>query len=46
VTFCFDLVAVRNPAGTGGGTVPSNDARTVPGCVDLSEAADTARRPM
>jgi polyisoprenoid-binding protein YceI len=47
VTFCFDLVAVRNLAGAGGGAVPSNDARTVPGCVDLSEAkSDTARRPM
>jgi hypothetical protein len=47
VTFCFELVAVRNPAGAGGGAVPSSDARTVPGCVDLSEAkSDTARRPM
>jgi len=47
VTFCFDLVAVRNLAGTSGGPGPASDARTVPGCVDNSNArADTARRPM
>jgi polyisoprenoid-binding protein YceI len=49
VTFCFDLVAVRATAGVRGGHASArpNDARTVPGCVDNSNAtADTARRVM
>lgn len=48
VTFCFDLVAVRNPAGANAHqpSAQATDARTVPGCVDLTEVQDTARRPM
>jgi hypothetical protein len=48
VTFCFDLVAVRNLAGSPGPRPASaTGGRTVPGCVDNSNAAaDTARRPM
>jgi polyisoprenoid-binding protein YceI len=49
VTFCFDLVAVRNGAGSPGRRPPASaaDGRTVPGCVDNSSGgADTARRPM
>jgi polyisoprenoid-binding protein YceI len=49
VTFCFDLVAIKKLAAAPGGEPPAraNDARTVPGCVDNSNAkSDTARRPM
>lgn len=49
VTFCFDLVAVRDPAVTRGGRAPApaGEATTVPGCVDRAKArSDTARRPM
>jgi polyisoprenoid-binding protein YceI len=49
VTFCFDLVAVREGAAASGDQVPgpADDARTVPGCVDKAKApSDTARRPM
>jgi polyisoprenoid-binding protein YceI len=49
VTFCFDLVATRKPSAAPGGQRPArvNEARTVPGCVDNSNAkSDTARRPM
>jgi polyisoprenoid-binding protein YceI len=49
VTFCFDLIAVRDlPRGPGGRRpVPAHEAITVPGCVDKARArGDTARRPM
>lgn len=49
VTFCFDLVATRKPAGTAGGRLPARttDARTVPGCADNSNAkSDAVPRPM
>lgn len=49
VTFCFDLLAVRDLAQVAGGQPPvrAGDATTVPGCVDRSRArADTSRRPM
>jgi polyisoprenoid-binding protein YceI len=49
VTFCFDLVAIRKLTTAPGGQPPAwaNEARTVPGCVDNSNAkSDTARRPM
>jgi len=49
VTFCFDLVATRNPpAGPGGRRLAgAGEARSVPGCVDLSNPkSDTLRRPM
>jgi polyisoprenoid-binding protein YceI len=49
VTFCFDLIAVRDlprrPAGWQ--PVPAHEASTVPGCVDKSKGrADTTKRPM
>lgn len=49
VTFCFELVAVRDPAAAGGEGKPvaAREATTVPGCVDRAKTrADTARRPM
>ena len=49
VTFCFDLLARRQPPEVRGGQplAPSNDATTVPGCVDNAKATpDNARRPM
>jgi len=48
VTFCFDLVAVRDSARTAGPHATSAaSATTVPGCVDKSTVqADSARRPM
>ncbi|MGH7579439.1 MAG: YceI family protein [Gemmatimonadales bacterium] len=49
VTFCFDLLAVRDLARLAGGQPPvsAEDATTVPGCVDKSKAnPDPARRPM
>jgi polyisoprenoid-binding protein YceI len=47
VTFCFDLVAVRNPGGGAQQAGHTRDARTVPGCVDKADVkSDTARRPM
>jgi polyisoprenoid-binding protein YceI len=49
VTFCFDLVAVRNLAESPGGQRAdlANDATRVPGCVDTAKArSDSARRPM
>jgi polyisoprenoid-binding protein YceI len=48
VTFCFDLLAVRDLAAIARQRpVPANEATTVPGCVDKAKAgADTARRPM
>jgi polyisoprenoid-binding protein YceI len=44
VTFCFDLVATRNPTAGSRATPAASDGRTVPGCVDNSE--NDARRPM
>lgn len=47
VTFCFDLVGVRDPAGRGARSAPASEATTVPGCVDRAKApSDTPRRPM
>ncbi len=47
VTFCFDLVAVRRFVGTTGAPPASQDATTVPGCVDRARAnPDAGRRPM
>jgi polyisoprenoid-binding protein YceI len=49
VTFCFDLVGVRDPAAARGARAPApaSEATTVPGCVDRAKApSDTARRPM
>ena len=49
VTFCFDLVGVRDPAAVRGARspAPASEATTVPGCVDRAKApSDTARRPM
>lgn len=49
VTFCFDLVGVRDPAVARGARspAPASEATTVPGCVDRARApSDTARRPM
>jgi polyisoprenoid-binding protein YceI len=49
VTFCFDLLARRQPIEVRGGqpVAVSNDATTVPGCVDNSQVTpDNARRPM
>ena len=49
VTFCFDLVGVRDPAVASGARspAPASEATTVPGCVDRAKArSDTARRPM
>ena len=49
VTFCFDLLAVRDLAEVAGGQppLPADDATSVPGCVDKAKAkADTARHPM
>jgi polyisoprenoid-binding protein YceI len=47
VTFCFDLVATRQPgeARAGRQQLRTGDATSVPGCVDTSRP-DTARRPM
>ena len=49
VTFCFDLVATREPTAAPGGQrlAGAREASNVPGCVDNSKAqSDTARRPM
>jgi polyisoprenoid-binding protein YceI len=48
VTFCFDLVAVRDSARTAGPHAASAaSAASVPGCVDKSAGqAESARRPM
>jgi polyisoprenoid-binding protein YceI len=49
VTFCFDLLAVRNDAELAGGGQQAHheDPTRVPGCVDKTKAlSDTARRPM
>jgi len=49
VTFCFDLVAVRDGADAPGAQprAAARDATTVPGCVDTSTAPpEGARRPM
>jgi polyisoprenoid-binding protein YceI len=48
VAFCFDLVAVRDSVeGAGGRRPTTQDATTVPGCVDRANPdTDTARRPM
>jgi polyisoprenoid-binding protein YceI len=49
LTFCFDLVAVRDLPEAPGRQRPALDsgATTVPGCVDNAKARpDTARRPM
>lgn len=48
VTFCFDLVAVRDPdAARRARPAPASEATTVPGCVDRAKApSDTPRRPM
>jgi polyisoprenoid-binding protein YceI len=49
ITFCFDLLARRQPPEIRGDQprALSNDATTVPGCVDNSKVApDDARRPM
>lgn len=49
VTFCFDLLAVRELVKVAGGqpSVRADDATTVPGCVDKSRGrADTTRGPM
>jgi len=49
VTFCFDLVATQHPVETQAGRpqLQTNDATSVPGCVDTSNTkSDTARRSM
>jgi polyisoprenoid-binding protein YceI len=48
VTFCFDLLAVRDLAEVAARQppVPSADATTVPGCVDKTPARAEERRPM
>lgn len=48
VTFCFDLVGVRDPAvARAARAAPASEATTVPGCIDRARArSDTARRPM
>jgi polyisoprenoid-binding protein YceI len=49
VTFCFDLVGVRDHAEVAGArpSVRAEDATTVPGCVDTAKPrADTGRGPM
>jgi polyisoprenoid-binding protein YceI len=49
VTFCFDLVATRDPSASRGAQPPvsADEARTVPGCVDRSKGTSgTERRPM
>jgi polyisoprenoid-binding protein YceI len=49
VTFCFDLVAVRDTGEPTGGGQPARyeDPTRVPGCIDKAKArSDTARRPM
>jgi polyisoprenoid-binding protein YceI len=49
VTICFDLLARRQPPEVRGGQPPamSNDATTVPGCVDNAKVTpDNSRRPM
>jgi polyisoprenoid-binding protein YceI len=46
VTFCFDLVAVREPRAPGR-LASASEATKVPGCVDNAKVRpDTARRPM
>jgi hypothetical protein len=48
VTFCFDLVAIRAGAEPPGDQAQrqTNDATTVPGCVDKAKPNTEARRPM
>jgi polyisoprenoid-binding protein YceI len=47
VTFCFDLVAVRQPAVGSAVRPDANDPRAVPGCVDTRGAdTDKHRGPM
>jgi hypothetical protein len=47
VTFCFDLVAVRDVERLPGqGPVPASDATKVPGCVDNAKPRADERRPM
>jgi polyisoprenoid-binding protein YceI len=47
VTFCFDLVAVRDLDAASQRLVPAAEATIVPGCVDKAKVrADTGRRTM
>jgi polyisoprenoid-binding protein YceI len=47
VTFCFDLRAVRGPAGAGGAPGPASEATTVPWCVDQqTDSPKREPRPM